>query len=149
MNRTLITNARLIDPSTDYDGPGGVLIEGEIILDAGPRVREASGAAIIDAGGHALIPGLIDMRVVTGEPGAEHKETFKSAGRAAAAGGVTTMVVMPNTNPVIDDVSLVDFVLRRGPDRSGGVHILPAAALTKHLDGELMTEIGLLADAGA
>jgi dihydroorotase len=89
------------------------------------------------------------MRVTIGEPGAEHKETFKSAGRAAAAGGVTTMVMTPNTTPVIDDQSLVDFVLRRGVDRSGGVHILPAAALTKHLDGELMTEIGLMAEAGA
>jgi dihydroorotase len=148
MTRTLIRNARLIDPSTDYDGPGGVLIDGEIIADAGPRVSEAAGAAVIDANGCALMPGLIDMRVVTGEPGAEHKETFRSAGRAAAAGGVTTMVIMPNTDPVIDDVSLVDFVLRRAPARTK-VRILPAAALTRGLDGELMTEMGLLQEAGA
>ncbi|HVY04010.1 MAG TPA: dihydroorotase, partial [Caulobacterales bacterium] len=148
MTRTLITNARIIDPSTDYDGPGGVLIEGDKILDVGANVKAASGAEIIDAGGAAVMPGLIDMRVVTGEPGAEHKETFKSAGRAAAAGGVTTMVVMPNTNPVIDDVSLVDFVLRRGAARAE-VRTLPAAALTRGLKGEAMTEMGLLREAGA
>jgi dihydroorotase len=119
------------------------------ILDIGAVTSAPDGAEIIDAGGAHLAPGLIDMRVTIGEPGAEHKETFKSAGRAAAAGGVTTMVMMPNTTPVLDDQSLIDFVLRRGVDRSGGVHILPAAALTKHLDGELMTEIGLMAEAGA
>ena len=120
MRPILIRNATLVDPAKD---------------------KIADGAHIM--------PGLIDMRVVIGEPGAEHKETFKSAGRAAAAGGVTTLVMMPNTTPVIDDQSLVDFVLRRAGDRSGGVHILPAAALTKNLDGALMTEIGLLAEAGA
>ncbi len=148
MPRTLITNARLVDPATDYDGPGGLLIEDGKILDVGANVREASGAAIIDAHGAAVIPGLIDMRVVTGEPGAEHKETFRSAGRAAAAGGVTTMIVMPNTDPVIDDISLVDFVIRRGAARAQ-VHTLPAAALTRGLKGEAMTEMGLLKDAGA
>jgi dihydroorotase len=88
------------------------------------------------------------MRVVTGEPGAEHKETFKSAGRAAAAGGVTTMVVMPDTDPVIDDVSLVGFVLNRAPGQTS-VRVLPSAAITRGLRGQEMTEIGLLKDAGA
>ncbi|MGE3301974.1 MAG: dihydroorotase [Hyphomonadaceae bacterium] len=146
--RILIRNARLIDPASGYDGPGGVLIEGEVILDAGAHMREAAGAEIIEAAGMALMPGLIDMRVVTGEPGAEHKETFKSAGRAAAAGGVTTMIVMPDTDPVIDDQSLVDFVLRRAPARTK-TRILPAAALTRGLKGEAMTEMGLLQEAGA
>lgn len=144
----LIKNAKLIDPAKDKIADGAILFA-ETILDVGAVASAPDGAEIIDAGGAHVAPGLIDMRVVIGEPGAEHKETFKSAGRAAAAGGVTTMVMMPNTTPVIDDQSLVDFVLRRGPDRSGGVHILPAAALTKHLDGQLMTEIGLLAEAGA
>ena len=145
---TLITNAKLIDPSKDRVEDGAILFDAKI-LDVGAISSAPDGADVVDAGGAHIAPGLIDMRVTIGEPGAEHKETFKSAGRAAAAGGVTTMVMMPNTEPVIDDQSLVDFVLRRGPDRSGGVHILPAAALTKHLDGELMTEIGLLAEAGA
>ncbi|WP_135209901.1 dihydroorotase [Vitreimonas flagellata] len=145
---TLIKNARLIDPAKSKVEDGAILFA-DTILDVGNVASAPDGATIIDADGAHLAPGLIDMRVTIGEPGAEHKETFKSAGRAAAAGGVTTMVMTPNTTPVIDDQSLVDFVLRRGVDRSGGVHILPAAALTKHLDGELMTEIGLMAEAGA
>jgi dihydroorotase len=145
---TLITNAKLIDPTKNKVEDGAILFA-EKILDIGNVASAPDGAEIIDADGAHVAPGLIDMRVSIGEPGAEHKETFKSAGRAAAAGGVTTMVMMPNTTPVLDDQSLIDFVRRRGVDRSGGVHILPAAALTKHLDGELMTEIGLLAEAGA
>jgi dihydroorotase len=145
---TLITNAQLIDPAKSKVERGAILFA-DTILDVGAVNSAPEGAEIIDADGAHVAPGLIDMRVVIGEPGAEHKETFKSAGRAAAAGGVTTMVMMPNTTPVIDDQSLVDYVLRRGPDRSGGVRVLPAAALTQHLDGELMTEIGLMAEAGA
>lgn len=145
---TLIKNARLIDPAKTEVEDGAILFD-ENILDVGAVSGAPDGAEIIDAEGLYVAPGLIDMRVTIGEPGAEHKETFKSAGRAAAAGGVTTMVMMPHTDPIIDDQSLVDYVLRRGPDRSGGVRVLPAAALTKHLDGELMTEIGLMAEAGA
>jgi dihydroorotase len=145
---TLITNAKLIDPLKSKVEHGAILFNDKI-LEVGAITGAPDGAEIIDAEGAHVAPGLIDMRVVIGEPGAEHKETFKSAGRAAASGGVTTMVMMPNTTPVIDDQSLVDFIVRRGADRSGGVRILPAAALTKHLDGELMTEIGLLAEAGA
>lgn len=144
----LIKNAKLIDPAKNKVEDGAILFAGNI-LDIGNVSGAPDGAEIIDADGAHVAPGLIDMRVVIGEPGAEHKETFKSAGRAAAAGGVTTMVMMPNTTPVLDDQSLIDFVLRRGIDRSGGVRILPAAALTQHLDGELMTEIGLMAEAGA
>lgn len=145
---TLIRNARLIDPAKDKVSDGAILFA-EKILDIGAVASAPEGAEIVDANGAHIMPGLIDMRVVIGEPGGEHKETFKSAGRAAAAGGVTTLVMMPNTTPVIDDQSLVDFVLRRAGDRAGGVHILPAAALTKGLAGAQMTEIGLLAEAGA
>ncbi|MBX9746052.1 MAG: dihydroorotase [Hyphomonadaceae bacterium] len=144
----MIKNAQLIDPAKSKVETGAILFT-EKILDIGNVTSAPDGAEIIDADGAHVAPGLIDMRVTIGEPGAEHKETFKSAGRAAAAGGVTTMVMMPHTTPVIDDQSLVDYVIRRGPDRSGGVRVLPAAALTQHLDGELMTEIGLMAEAGA
>lgn len=147
MKPTLIRNARLIDPASGFDGPGAILF-GETILAIGKTVEPPKDAEIIDAGGKVVMPGLVDMRVVIGEPGAEHKETFKSAGRAAAAGGVTTIVVQPNTAPVIDDQSLVDYVLRRGAVRSD-VRIYPAAALTKGLEGQAMTEIGLLSEAGA
>ena len=102
----------------------------------------------IDCGGLVLAPGLIDMRVFTGEPGSEHRETLQSASDAAAAGGVTTMVVMPNTDPIIDEPSLVDFILRRAA-ATAKVRVVPTAALTRHLAGETMTEIGLLMEAGA
>lgn len=144
----LIKNAKLIDPAKTNVDAGAILFDDKILA-VGQVSGVPDGAEIIDADGLHIAPGLIDMRVTIGEPGAEHKETFKSAGRAAAAGGVTTMVMMPHTDPIIDDQSLIDYVLRRGPDRSGGVRVLPAAALTKHLDGELMTEIGLMAEAGA
>jgi dihydroorotase len=146
-----IVNARLVDPASGYDGEGGIVFSGEedgVILAVGPDVKAPKGADVINAQGHMVCPGLVDLRVVIGEPGAESRETFRSAGRAAAAGGVTTLVQMPNTDPVIDDVSLVDFVLRRAQARTG-VRILPAAALTKGLEGRTMTEIGLLAEAGA
>ena len=94
------------------------------------------------------MPGLVDMRVFTGEPGTEYRETLATASEAAAAGGVTTMIVMPNTNPVIDDAAIVDFILRRARD-TAIVHVAPMAAMTKGLGGEIMTEIGLLKAAGA
>ncbi|MDF2601752.1 MAG: Dihydroorotase, multifunctional complex type, partial [Methylobacterium brachiatum] len=105
-------------------------------------------AARIDCRGRILTPGLIDMRAFVGEPGAEHRETLASASAAAAAGGVTTLVCMPDTNPVIDGPAIVDFVLRRARD-TACVHVLPAAAITKGLAGKEMTEFGLLQEAGA
>ncbi len=146
MKPTLITNARLIDPASGRDEMGSILFDAAI-LDIGSRIT-APNATTIDAQGACVMPGLIDLRVVVGEPGAEHKETFKSAGRAAVAGGVTTFVMAPNTTPVLDDASLIDFVLHRAPERSPA-RILPAAALTRGLAGETMTEMGLLKEAGA
>lgn len=148
MTRTLIVGARILDPASRTDTVGSLAFENGTIVDVGAKVKPVATDTVIDATGLAIIPGLIDMRVVVGEPGAEHKETLKSAGRAAAAGGVTTMVVMPNTDPVIDDVSLVEFIKRRGEERAQ-VRVLPAAAMTKRLGGEVMTEMGLLSEAGA
>ncbi|MEX2318969.1 MAG: dihydroorotase, partial [Bauldia sp.] len=101
-----------------------------------------------DCKGAVVAPGLVDMRVFVGEPGAEHRETFASAGQAAAAGGVTSIVTMPDTDPVIDDVALVDFIARRARDEAE-VRVFPAAALTKGLEGREITELGLLRGAGA
>lgn len=148
--RTAIINARIVDPASGYDGPGALLLDGGTITDIGPRLfndAKPAGAEIIDAQGRVVAPGLIDMRVFTGEPGAEHRETLKSAGDAAAAGGVTSIVVMPNTDPVIDDAALVEFVKRRA--EAAKVHVYPAAALTRGLNSEQMSEIGLLKEAGA
>ncbi|MEX2248284.1 MAG: dihydroorotase, partial [Parvibaculum sp.] len=151
MSRTAFTNARLLDPASGYNEKGGLLVEGGLIADLGPQLFNdglPDGAEIVDCGGHVLAPGLIDCRVFTGEPGAEYRETLALASQAAAAGGVTTMIVMPNTNPVIDDVALVDYIERRARD-TAIVNIHTMAALTKGLGGEQMTEIGLLRDAGA
>ncbi|HTO42077.1 MAG TPA: dihydroorotase [Rhizomicrobium sp.] len=151
IGRLAFRNARLIDPAAKLDARGGLLIENGVIADVGPRLFNDADPAdpeVIDCKGLVLSPGLIDMRVFTGEPGSEHRETLQSASRAAAAGGVTTMVVMPNTDPVIDEPSLVDFIMRRAA-ATASVRVLPMAALTKHLGGEVMTEIGLLLEAGA
>ncbi len=146
----LISNARLVDPESEYDGPGSLLIKDGLIGEArrGETPIEVSGDVwSIDVGGALLCPGLIDLRVKTGEPGAEPKETLKSAALAAAAGGVTTMVVQPDTDPVIDDPAVVDFILRRARD-IGLVHVYPAGAATKGLQGGAMAEIGLMREAG-
>lgn len=151
MSRTAFINARLLDPASGYDERGSLLVEEGRIADLGPSLFAdviPDGIEVVDCRGHLLAPGLIDMRVFTGEPGAEHRETLRTASQAAAAGGVTTLIVMPNTDPAIDDVALVDFIERRARD-TGIVHIHPMAALTKGLAGREMTEIGLLKEAGA
>ena len=147
---TVFINARLIDPASGRDEPGGLLVRDGIIADLGPHLRRNApeGAVVVDCCNHVLCPGLIDARVFTGEPGQEHRETLKTASNAAAAGGVTTIVVMPDTTPVIDQVALVDFVQRRARDNAVvNVHVM--AAMTRELNGEDMTEIGLLQRAGA
>jgi len=151
MTVTALTNARLMDPASGLDEQGRLIIEGARIAAIEPgQGTDGLGeiTQIIDCGRHVLSPGLIDMRVFTGEPGAEQKETLGSASEAAAAGGVTTIVVMPNTDPVIDDVALVDFINRRARDTTI-VKVRPMAAITKGLEGQKMTEIGLLSQAGA
>ncbi len=148
--RLALINARLIDPATGLDQKGGALIEDGKIAALGPDIGRGTvgEAEIVDCKGHVLAPGLIDMLAFCGEPGQEHRETLRTASRAAAAGGVTTFICMPNTEPVIDDVALVDFILRRARD-TALVNVLPMAAMTKGLLGEEMTEIGLLREAGA
>jgi dihydroorotase len=146
----LLANALLVDPAAGREGLGSVLVRDGLIADlhwgAAPAAPE--GAETVDCAGLVLAPGLVDMRAFVGEPGAEHRETLKSASEAAAAGGVTTLVSMPDTNPVVDDPAIVDFLLRRARD-TAIVNIHPAAAITKGLDGREMTEIGLLREAGA
>jgi len=147
----VLSNARVIDPARDLDAPGSVIIADGTILAAGPEAANQGapyGAEIIDCAGAIAAPGLIDMCVSVGEPGAEHRETLASASDAAAAGGVTTICTMPETDPVIDDPALVDFILRRARD-TASVNVHPIAALTKGLEGQEMTEIGLLQEAGA
>ncbi|MEZ5926402.1 MAG: dihydroorotase [Hyphomicrobiaceae bacterium] len=148
--RAALINARLLDPASGRDEAGGILIEDGLIADLGPHLRRSAprDAAVINCEDRLVIPGLVDMQVYTGEPGLEHRETLASASRAAAAGGVTTMIVMPATDPVIDDMALVDFVNRRAND-TAIVRVHTMAALTKGLNGTEMSEIGLLKLAGA
>ncbi|HEY5106642.1 MAG TPA: dihydroorotase [Caulobacteraceae bacterium] len=142
--------ARLVDPESGYDGPGSLLISNGRIAEF-TRGDEQGGLSDdirqIRCEGALLCPGLVDLRVKTGEPGAEPKETLKSAARAAAAGGVTSIVVQPDTDPVIDDPAVVDFILRRARDIEL-VHVYPAGAATKGLEGEAMAELGLMREAG-
>lgn len=143
-------NARLVDPETGYDGPGAVVVSGGVIADIA-RGRDftdlSSDVRVIDCNGGMLAPGLVDLRVKTGEPGAETRETLRSAAQAAAAGGVTSIVVQPDTDPAVDDPSVVDFILRRAQDIES-CHIHAAGAATKGLRGEQMAEIGLMREAG-
>jgi dihydroorotase len=144
------TNVRLVDPASGYDGPGAVLVTEGVIADVakGKDLRKLSkDVEVIDGKGALLCPGLIDIRVKTGEPGAETKETLKSAALAAAAGGVTSIVVQPDTTPTIDEPSVVDFILRRARDIEL-VNVYPAGAATKGAQGQRMAEIGLMAEAG-
>ena len=147
----LLANARIVDPSRDFDMVGDLLIADGVIREAKKGIGAAGvpeGTDVTDCRGKLIAPGLIDMRAFVGEPGAGYRETFASASQAAAAGGVTTIVCQPNTSPVIDDPATVDFVLRRARD-TAIVHVHPMAALTKDLEGKEMTEIGLLKAAGA
>ena len=145
MSSLSIINARIIDPASGFDDFGTVLIEDGLITAFGAGIDPAGD--IIDAEGHICAPGLIDMRVSTGEPGRENRETIATAAQAAAAGGITSFVIMPETEPVIDDMSLVDFIKRRA--ETAPVNVYAAGALTKGLDGKTLTEIGLMSQAGA
>ncbi len=143
--------ARLIDPESGYDGKGSLVVVDGVIAEVVKKSRIEAASPdleVIDCKGAVLAPGLIDLRVKTGEPGAETKETLKSAARAAAAGGVTTIVLQPDTDPTIDDPAMVDFILRRARD-IGLVRVYPAGAATKGLLGQEMAEIGLMHEAGA
>lgn len=145
-----LTNLHLIDPATGLDEQGTILIEDGRIKAIGKDVAGNLPGDIlrVDGGGKIASPGLVDMHVTTGEPGAEHRETLKSASRAAAAGGVTSIICMPDTDPVIDDIALVDFIKRRARD-TARVNVHPYAAMTRGLGGKEMTEIGLMLQAGA
>ncbi len=150
--RTLFYNARLVDPATDRDEPGGLCVEDGRIADIGPHLSGANasdGTLVIDCDGDVLLPGLIDLRVSTGEPGAEHTETLESASAAAVAGGITSMIVMPSTRPAINSPALVDYLARAARSSAIVNRIYPAGALTVGLAGEHMAELALMKEAGA
>ena len=138
-------NARLIDPEAGSDAPGSLTVaDGVIVARDGAAPK---GAKVVECGGHCLAPGLVDWGVKIGEPGERHRESFRSAGLAAAAGGVTTVIARPDTTPAIDTPETLEFVTRRAGEAP--VRIRHMAALTKGRAGKEMTEIGFLLDAGA
>ncbi len=139
-----LSNARLVDPEGDRVVTGGLVIsDGRIV-----EMFEGERAGGVDCGGRCLAPGIIDIGVKVGEPGERHKESFRTAGASAAAGGVTTMVTRPDTLPAVDSPEALEFLQRRAVGASP-VNVLPMAALTKGRAGREMTEIGFLLDAGA
>jgi dihydroorotase len=148
MPDTLFTGARLIDPASGLDTLGDLLVRDGRILDHGAGLGRPEGALVIAAAGHVLAPGLIDLRAAIGEPGAEHRETIASAAEAAAAGGITTLCVLPDTDPALDDPALVQFARSRG-EATGSLTLLPYGAATKHCEGKEIAEYGLLREAGA
>ncbi|MGV8939676.1 MAG: dihydroorotase [Allorhizobium sp.] len=148
----VLKNARIIDPSRQIDAVGTIIVGADgRILAAGPDALNQGvpdGAIERDCAGLIATPGLVDARVFTGEPGGEHRETIASASRAAAAGGITSFIMMPDTDPVIDDIALVEYVKKQARDHAV-VNVYPAAAVTKGLNGTEMTEFGMLQEAGA
>ncbi|MBK0326441.1 dihydroorotase [Rhodobacteraceae bacterium F11138] len=148
MTTTLFTNARLIDPESRSDTPGSLLVENGRIIAAGAEIAVPDDTAVVDCNGKCLAPGIVDIGVKVCEPGERHKESYRSAGLAAAAGGVTTMITRPDTSPAIDSPETLEFVTRRA-NAAAPVNVLPMAALTKGREGREMTEIGFLMDAGA
>ena len=145
-------NARLIDPESGLDEKGALLTEGSTIADFGPKLfadgKTPEGAEVVDCGGHILCPGLLDIQVHFREPGFEHKETIASGSMSAAAGGVTTVACMPNTQPVIDDVSVLAFLHKQAREK-GYVNVRTYAAISKGMKGNELTEMGLLVEDGA
>lgn len=143
-----ITNTRLFDPASGLDEIGTIVFNDEGIIACGKDISPPPDASLIDGTGLVTIPGLVDMQVFIGEPGEEYRETLATASQAAAAGGVTTMIMMPDTQPVIDDAALVDYISRRARG-TALVNVHPMAGITKGLEGEVMNEFGLLHEAGA
>ena len=150
-DRVAYVNARLLDPETGLDATGALLTEGEVIADLGAGLfadGAPDGVRVHECGGLILAPGLVDIRVQLREPGEENKGTLESAGRAAAAGGITSMVCLPNTMPVIDDMSVVEYIARRAR-LLGLAKVYTYGAVTKGLEGRELAEMGMLAEAGA
>lgn len=143
-----ITNTRLFDPASGLDEVGAIVFDNEGIIACGKNISLPLDVSIIDGTGLITTPGLVDMQVFIGEPGEEYRETLATASQAAAAGGVTTMIMMPDTQPVIDDAALVDYISRRARG-TALVNVHPMAGITKGLDGVMMNEFGLLHEAGA
>ena len=147
MKEKILTNVRIIDPSQKMDEIGNIIIDEKgKIKSIGKNIKNtdiSKSSEKIDLKGIIAIPGRVDMKAFVGEPGFEYKENFRTLSQAALAGGVTSIVTMPNTKPIIDNVSMVDFIIRRGRDKAK-VNLFPCASMTRQNEGNQMTEFGLL-----
>ncbi|MDP9348558.1 MAG: amidohydrolase family protein, partial [Gemmatimonadota bacterium] len=148
MRPTLIRGGRVIDPSQGLDATLDLLLHGGAVAEIGEDLEGPEEAEVVDAAGLVVCPGLIDVHVHLREPGFEHKETIATGARAAAAGGFTAVVAMPNTDPPIDNPASVGFVLAEGL-RAGAARVYPSGAITVGQNGEQLTEFGELVGAGA
>ena len=144
----LFSGVRLIDPASGLDQMGELLVRDGVIVDHGPSLGRPDGVRVIQEDGAVLCPGLVDMRVALGEPGFEYRETIASSAEAAAAGGITTVAALPDSQPAIDDPALVGMLRARG-EALGSLTILPYGAVTRGCKGEEFAELGLLREAGA
>ena len=150
MKEKILINAHIIDPSQEMDEKGSIIVDNKGKIKAiGKNVKktDAHSADVIDIKNHIVIPGIVDMKAFVGEPGYEYKENFRTLSQAALAGGVTSVVTMPNTKPIIDNVSMVDFIIRRGRDKAS-INLFPCASLTREIGGKEMSEFGLLSSKG-
>tara|TARA_A100001011_G_scaffold332521_1_gene359693 strand:+ start:661 stop:1950 length:1290 start_codon:yes stop_codon:yes gene_type:complete len=151
MIEKILTNVRIIDPSQKMDEIGNIIIDNKgKIKSIGKKTKNSDvskSTERIDLKGNIAIPGIVDMKAFVGEPGFEYKENFRTLSQAALAGGVTSIVTMPNTKPIIDNVSMVDFIIRRGRDKAK-VNLFPCASITRQTEGKQMTELGLLKTRG-
>jgi dihydroorotase len=151
MKEKILINAHIIDPSQKMNEKGSIIIDDKGKIKAiGSNIKRSdasSSADIINVDNHIVIPGIVDMKAFVGEPGYEYKENFRTLSQAALAGGVTSVVTMPNTKPIIDNVSMVDFIIRRGRDKAS-INLFPSASLTREMGGKEMSEFGLLSAKG-
>ena len=142
MKEKILTNLRILDPSQKIDEIGNIIInEKGKIKSIGKKTKISDASKFsekIDLKGKVAIPGVVDMKAFVGEPGFEYKENFRTLTKAALAGGVTSIVTMPNTKPIIDNVSMVDFIIRRGRDKAK-VNLFPCASITRNIEGKQMT----------
>ena len=150
MKEKILINAHIIDPSQGIDEKGSIIIDdkGKIkAIGKGVKTIDAPSAQVIDVNNHIVIPGIVDMKAFVGEPGYEYKENFRTLSQEALAGGVTSVVTMPNTKPILDNVSMIDFIIRRGRDKAS-INLFPCASLTREIGGKEMSEFGLLSAKG-
>ncbi len=146
-DRFLFRGVRLVDPAAGHDAVTDVLVDDETVAELGSGLSGGEGTEVVDGDGLVMAPGLVDLHAHLREPGFEHKETIETGTRAAAAGGYTAVCAMPNTDPVTDNVAVVQEVVALA-EKAGLCDVHPAGAITRGLGGEALTDVAEMAEAG-